>query len=281
MATRHVVFTINNWTEEIWLEVTQFDWLYVVVGKEIGESGTPHLQGYGCFHKKQRYATLARKWKGHFEVSRGTPQQASDYCKKGGDYFEKGELPESQSAKGGEATKKLYEDAFSLAQKGEILSIPEPLRTRFYATYKKVAKDYMPKPESLSELKNLWICGEAGVGKTVLADLILPDAYSKNCNKWWDGYQNEPGVIINDLGIEHKVLGHHLKLWGEHRGFIAETKGGALHIRPERIIITSQYEIGQVFEDWETRDAIRRRYKQHKLTGAFTREALIELASKL
>jgi len=48
----------------------------------VGESGTPHLQGYIAFtHKKQR-STVARlvSDRAHLERTLGTPTQASSYC---------------------------------------------------------------------------------------------------------------------------------------------------------------------------------------------------------
>lgn len=57
-----------------------------VFAREVGESGTPHLQGYIRFKKPCRLSwwknTLPRL---HVEARRGTEQQAWDYCLKDGD----------------------------------------------------------------------------------------------------------------------------------------------------------------------------------------------------
>ena len=96
---KHWVFTLNNFTEE---EVERVRALgedescrYVVFGREVGGGGTPHLQGYICFTEKRTMgrAKDAISARAHIEIMRGNPTQASDYCKKDGDFEEFGEVP--------------------------------------------------------------------------------------------------------------------------------------------------------------------------------------------
>ena len=92
---KHWCFTLNNPGEE---EVPEWpvDVQYYVIGIETGASGTPHWQGYVCFTKQLRLTQLKRLMpRAHWEVMRGTPQQAADYCKKDGNYQEDGILPAS------------------------------------------------------------------------------------------------------------------------------------------------------------------------------------------
>lgn len=269
-----MVFTKNNYTQEDKINLlSEKKFSYVIIGEEIAPStGTPHLQGYAEFETVYKFGPIAKKYGMFVQLAR-TQKEAIDYCKKEGNFEERGvPKPDESGTKGGEINKKRWDDAKQAAKEGRLDDLPSDIFFKYYKTAKEIAKDFMKKPEALTELKNLWIYGEAGTGKTRLADTIAPDAYSKNCNKWWDGYQHEEIVIINDFGLEHKVLGHHMKLWGEHRGFIGETKGGAINIRPKRIIVTSQYSIDQVFEDKETCDAMKRRYKTLHLLGNLSLE---------
>lgn len=66
---------------------------------------------------------------------------------------------------------------------------------------------------------------------------------------------------MDDLDPDHKVLGHHLKLWSDRYGVIGETKGGAVPLNHRWLIVTSQYHPDQIWEDGPTRAAISRRFK--------------------
>ena len=103
-AAKRWCFTINNWTaperQAILDAADNFD--YLCLGREHGDSGTPHLQGFVILKTKLRLRNvklLAGFQRAHLEVSRGTPKEASDYCKKDGDYDELGELPAGKQGK--------------------------------------------------------------------------------------------------------------------------------------------------------------------------------------
>ena len=95
-------FTLNNYTEEELLSVTEFakskDAKYLVFGKEKGESGTPHLQGFVILATSQRFNWVKNKLgtRAHIEIARGKSEQAADYCKKENDFQEFGTFPNKQ-----------------------------------------------------------------------------------------------------------------------------------------------------------------------------------------
>jgi len=56
---------------------------YYVFQQEVTpDTGRVHLQGYVVLLRKTRLTTLYRKFAAHFEIRRGTHQQALDYCTK-------------------------------------------------------------------------------------------------------------------------------------------------------------------------------------------------------
>ena len=255
-------YTINNPTEEPPALEDQI--VYHVYGKEIGESGTPHYQGFIIFKKQQRLSKLRKliSDRGHYEVAKGKNSQASDYCKKDGEFKEYGELPSERGEKGGQATKERYERAFKQAKCGDIDTIDCDLLVKHYRTFKQIKMDYVGDLPPLDYLPGIWIYGDSGIGKSKYARETYTGSYVKNCNKWWDHYQGEDNIIIDDFDDTHACLGHHLKRWGDHYAFIAETKGGSIYIRPKWIVITSQYKIEDIWKDGPTVQALLRRFQE-------------------
>ena len=252
-------FTLNNFSDEEYDSIHGCVSTYIVVGKEVGETGTPHLQGYVYFeHKKSLSQVKKLSPRCHWEIAKGDSDANFEYCSKEGNYVVHGVKPVSQKRKG-EMEVDRYDTAWKNAKLGNLDLIPSDIMVRYYRTIKEIKKDYMQREPDSDRLTGLWICGLAGCGKSRRARDEYPDAYLKMCNKWWDGYQGEENVIIDDFGREHKVLGHHLKIWSDRYAFLAETKGGAIQIRPKNIVVTSQYTIDQIFDDPETCAAIQRR----------------------
>lgn len=253
-------FTLNNYTEDELPRVQGIDCSYLTYGKEVGQEGTPHLQGYIRFKTKKSLSQVKELLpRAHLETS-NTVAAAIKYChKEDKEPFEKGDRPLTQDEKG-ILGKRVYDETLELAKQGRLEEVDSRMLIKYHKTLKDIAKDYMQKPSDAPDTTGQWYYGVAGAGKSRQARLDHPNAYFKLANKWWDGYQGEPAVIIDDIDRNHSVLGHHLKIWGDRYSFLAESKGSASHIRPAHIIITSQYHPSTIWPDAETRDAILRRY---------------------
>lgn len=260
--SRFWCFTLNNPAEDDVPSKLDHQTDYYVVGNEVGQNGTPHLQGYCEFKRRYTLSSLQRIYfngKAHWEIRKGTGAQAATYCKKDGKFVEVGTMAPEVGRAGADATKRKFDDAWGLARAGKIEEIDSELRIRYYSTLKRIEKDYMVKPADLQECTGVWIVGESGCGKSHLVISQFPDAYRKMRNEWWDGYQGEEVVLLDDLDKFHRSLGSSIKDWTGQNAFVGQVKGGAICIRPKRFFITSQYSIEDIWDDKETQDAIRRR----------------------
>lgn len=61
-----------------------------IVGHEVGENGTPHLQGWCCFIKKTRPIETIGIQEIHWEKARGSIEDNFKYCSKEDRYIQKG-----------------------------------------------------------------------------------------------------------------------------------------------------------------------------------------------
>lgn len=263
---RDYCFTINNPTDE---EKITAETLgnsskvrYLIVGREVGEEGTPHLQCYIYFQNAVIFDSLKKHFpRAHIEACRGTPDQNIAYCSKGGDFSVYGTVPISTKRKG-EMGKEYWDNILDKAKKGKFEDLDSDVVIRHYRTLRAIEKDFMPPVGDADDTTGIWYWGTTGSGKSMAARKNYPNAYLKMCNKWWDGYQKQPFVIMDDFDKGHIHLGHHLKIWADRYAFLAESKGSAHQIRPEKIIITSNYHPSDIWgNEPQTLEPILRRFR--------------------
>lgn len=231
------------------------------------ETGYVHWQLFAAFSKKVRLGAVKLQFGNECHAEPSRSEAAEQYVFKedtaiAGTRFELGEKAIQRNNQQDWAKIK------KLAQDGKIDEIPDDIFIRYYSTLKNIKKDYMIKPADLEDVCGVWIYGDPGVGKSRKAREDYPDSYPKMCNKWFDGYQGQDYILIDDMDMQHKVLGHHLKIWADRYSFIAEAKGGAIQIRPKKIIVTSNYTIEQIFpDDLQLQGALKRRFEVIHMLG--------------
>lgn len=80
---RNWCFTLNNYTDEEVEGIESWECKGVAFGKEVGESGTPHLQGFVHFENEVTLkACRALSSRAHWERMRGSLAQNEAYCSK-------------------------------------------------------------------------------------------------------------------------------------------------------------------------------------------------------
>lgn len=256
------VFTLNNYTQSDLDELKHLAPMrYIVYGRECGsEKQTKHLQGYIYMDKKYTMAAIRKiaQWskRAHFEPRLGSHSEARNYCIKEGDFIELG-VPPKENSKGRSSA--LDGNTLMSTSLNDLLS--KELISPFSVPTLYKAKAILlneGEPRTRATTCGYWIYGPPGVGKSHIAHNLFPNAFIKQQNKWFDGYEGQETILLDDL--DTSVLGHHLKIWTDKWPCRGEIKGGTVPLRHKRFIITSNYLPSQIWsEDLMLATAIERR----------------------
>ena len=142
-------FTLNGFTDEdvraLIDSTTSVDcpYRFIIVGRELGESGNRHLQGY--FELRNRlYLTQCKALGGllraHFEIARGDAASNVTYCSKEGDIALQFGVPANRgSSAGGKANAERIADAYESALTGSLDGIAPDVLLRYYNTLAAIA----------------------------------------------------------------------------------------------------------------------------------------------
>ncbi len=252
---RRFCFTINNWTEEEYIWLTNWKqprWL--IVGKELGDNLTPHLQGACILNNQVSFTTLKLMTgfrRAHIEVMHGRPVDSMIYCSKEDEVpFQHGKLPEqgkrndlhevTERVMNGESLRDLAKDfigatAIVKYHKGltVLRSVTAPARDP-------------GKPPTV-----IWMYGETGTCKTrcafELGKLYGTTWISNGGLRWFDGYDGQHIAIIDDFRAKHTQFSFLLRLLDRYP-MTVEFKGGHVNWSPRLIIITSNKKPEECFQ---------------------------------
>lgn len=260
-------FTLNNYTPDEEEGCRLIETVYTIFGKEVGEKGTPHLQGYLSFQNKKSLAQLKKLLpRAHLAQAKADAIKNQVYCSKDGDVYEKGTPPATQLEKG-ERGKAAMREIIKRAREGDDAWLEENHPAEYYhhlATFRSHKK---PKNEVMSyaneDTPHEWWVGPTGTGKSKKLWEDYPNHYRKDQNRWWCGYTGQDVVAIEEASpktMEH--CASRLKQWADRYPFDGEIKGGKMHgLRPSKVIVLSNYTIDQCFPNQEDSEPLHRRFK--------------------
>lgn len=213
-STRYV-FTLNNPTAvdvDHVRELGQHELCrYLIYGREVGQSGTPHLQGFVVFNRTTRRSRVSGLLpRAHLEIARGTSEQAAAYCKKEGDWVEFGDFPTNNTSN--KYLDELYAwgDAF-IEEKGRAPTSPEIARAHptAYLRYPRVCNLFQhraPIPDLRSGSPRPWqqsLATELDGDPDDRSVLFYVDAEGGNGKSWFQGWyfsNNKDSVQILSIG---------------------------------------------------------------------------------
>lgn len=221
---------------------------YLIYQEEMGDNGTPHLQGYVEFNAPVRMSRLRNALSSaigvaHWERRAGTRDQARDYCRKGdsrltgpyefGDWNSGGAGNRTDLA----AVKRMLDDGASDLQVADDHFGSWCRYRNSFAAYRALKR----KTNDRQTLEVDVMCGPPGCGKTYRAQHILgPDRYEKEQGKWWQGYAYQTHVLFDEFKGDYPFL-ELLRVCDKQSSPQVETKGSSIQCAATRVIFTSNH----------------------------------------
>lgn len=255
--SRSFVFTLNNYDKADELNVQLIKCKYLVYGREVGESGTPHLQGLLYFDNAMSFNSIKKKIpRAHIEVT-SSVQASITYCKKDGDIYEYGEPPSQGKRTDIEEVKEDLESGATI--RACVLKAKSMQSIKYAETYLK----YFEKSRNWKPIVT-WYWGATGVGKSKLAfeecEKIDEDEpyVAMSTGRWFEGYDAHSKVIIDDMRKDFMKFHELLRLIDRYPMRI-ECKGGSRQFLAKHIYITSCYHPEELFETREDVQQLIRR----------------------
>lgn len=266
---KNCCFTLNNYTEEEYETIKNWSCKYLVVGKEVGENGTPHLQGYVEWKSSKLLSTLKNlNNRIHWERRQGTALQASTYCKKDNDFIEIGTI--SSQGKRTDLIE-LKEKIFEGKAVDEVV-LEDPHTYHLYGrTLNKIEELALRKKFRTEQTIGEWYYGETGVGKSHKAfEGFHPDTHYvyPYDNGWWDGYKGQDIVIINDFRgqISYGELLNLVDKWPHQ---VRRRNREPLPFISKKVIITSSIHPDMVYKNLSKEDKLDQLYRRFKIEELF------------
>lgn len=214
VRSNRVCFTINNYDCDMPERILKYvesnqKIKFFTCGQEIGDSGTPHLQGFIHIEQDPKKCGL-KFWKNelpggqtaHFENARGTDEQNQEYCQKDGPYYQLGEPAQATC---------VWSNIIETAKRSvdEALSLEPELGLKYYNQLKAIHDEYnkptmsctlpvlrdwqevaLQKLRQQNDRRILFVVDEdGGKGKSALAKHIFTELKAWACQ----------GGKINDL----------------------------------------------------------------------------------
>lgn len=234
-----------------------------------------HWQGYAEFNtpiRMKRFMKLLNfSENGRCFVRQGTRDEAKTYCMKEKSRLEK-YIEYGDWDKGGQGTRNDLRSLLDLVKQGfstiEIIDSNPVLFGRYIKTIDRYKAEYLKETsKTFRELEVIVLWGDAGIGKSRTAREEDPNLYTlvpDDTTLWWDGYEGEKTILIDDFygqikysKLLHILDGYQLRL---------PIKGSFTYANWNKVYITSN----KPPEEWYTlglTDALKRRIKVIRRMG--------------
>jgi len=254
---RHAAVTIfNSNMEAIKLIAADSRVRYCIAQEEVcPETKREHIQSYWQFTSPIRFNALQKLLPpgAHIECARGTPEENRQYCSKLDSRktdcspFESGEC----TSQGKRKDLNDFCDAIDKgAKEADILDNHElrPVWCKYQGLYKRY-KQAKIRPRNRETCPDVtFFTGAPGVGKTKrVFDEHKDDVFVKDNTKWWDGYEGQRCILIDELDTHDHWRIEEMLRFLDRYPYQGQTKGGYVNINSPFIAITSNKTLNDLY----------------------------------
>lgn len=270
---RNACFTVNNYTQQeydIFVELgeNRDKCQYLIIAKEVGDSGTPHLQGYIEFTRKHSYMKFVTMTGRNFwaRPRSGSQKEAKEYCQKTAEYREWGEPRRQGNVKESMRLETMVDAIEEGSRPSELVRSGVVDSTQKLAVMDKLIN--VLEKKRLHKTEVIYLYGETGTGKTRSAIKYFADILGKEEDdptifddifitsgslKWFDGYQSHKYMIIDNFRHYHQQGNSILRLLDRYP-YSLGGKGAHRQMLATHIIFTTCLDPITMFRNDQAKD---------------------------
>lgn len=243
MSSRCWCYTLNNYSLEEQLAVETIDCRYHIYGIEVGEAGTPHLQGYIEFGSVKRLSGCKKLIvRAHWEPRKGTREEARNYCMKDNEFMEFGEWGAGGQGKRNDIERLVTAIKEQKSVMEIIDEMPQVAANNLRFMDRVIAVTEKERTRDFRRVEVCALIGDAGCGKTRIVHEICSGVFTVNAGEAFpfDGYEGEDAILIDDFygDIKYHEL---LRILDGHQ-YRVNIKGGHRYAQWTKVFITSNKE---------------------------------------
>jgi len=258
---RSVFITLNNYTDA---ECKALESIvkgkektrYLVYQLEVGENGTPHIQGFMLFRNNILLSTLRNALPRACFFKPRNNDACDKYCQKERTRVAGPFIFGTKPQQGKRNDLELAARAF-IESPADIFAVNNPVIFMRYHKGLQALKNVTRKHRDIKVPPIVhWNWGVAGSGKTRFAYEAHESVYIKDGSMWWDGYDHETAIVIDDFDGKWPYRDF-LRLLDRYP-YQGQVKGGYVKITSPYIYITCEYPPWEFWQNNELAQVNRR-----------------------